>query len=456
MTVTSPTPDAGSAGAPSTAADPAAADPGDDEGAFRLRRHVVAGVALVVLLIAGCGGWAASAKLNGAVIAQGTVTVDQNLKEVQHRDGGIVAEIAVKQGDLVSAGQTLLRLDDTSSRAELSIIRAQLVELMARRARLTAERDGLERIEFPPELKGLGPDVGAILRDETRLFDGNRFTRRSQTEQMELAIVQTGEEIRGLNARRDAKTEETTLLSLERDKVVYLFNKGLTDGSRVHALNREWARINGEKGEIEASIARANVRITDSRLQIIALEQNARTEAQRELRTLDARISELVDRRMVVEDRLTRTELRAPMRGRVNELSVFTIGGVITPAAKVVTLVPEDARLRVEAKVAPTDIDQVQKGQAARLRFSAFNQNTTPELRGRVAQISPATIRDVASGTMSYIVEVAIEDDLARLGANQLVPGMPVEVFISGTDRTALAYLAKPLADHFNRAFREQ
>ena len=428
----------------------------EDEPIFRLRRHVMAGILLGVLLFAGCGGWAATARLSGAVIAQGTVTVDQNLKEVQHRDGGIVAEIAVKQGDLVAAGQTLLRLDDTASRAELSIVRAQLVELVIRRARLAAERDGAERIVFPRDVHALAPDAAAMLADETRLFEGNRFTRRSQTDQLELAIVQTGEEIRGLEARRAAKIEETDLLALEREKVVYLFNKGLTDGSRVHALNREWARINGEKAEIEASIARAKVRITDVRLQIIALEQNARTDAQRELRTLESRISELVDRRIVIEDRLSRTELRAPMTGRVNELSVFTVGGVITPAAKVVTLVPDDARLRVEAKVAPTDIDQVQQGQRARLRFSAFNQNTTPELRGAVAQISPATIRDPISGTMAYIVEVTIEDDLSKLGPHALVPGMPVEVFISGLDRTAFAYLAKPLVDHFNRAFREQ
>lgn len=427
-----------------------------DEPIFQLRRHVFAGIGLALLLLIGCGGWAATAKLNGAVIAQGTVTVDQNLKEVQHRDGGIVAEIAVKQGDLVKAGQTLLRLDDTASRAELSIVRAQLIELLVRRARLMAERDGLDRIEFPKEVHALSPDIAMVLRDETRLFDGNRFTRKSQAEQLDLAIAQTGEEIRGLEARRAAKTEETDLLGLEREKVVYLFNKGLTDGSRVHALNREWARINGEKAEIEASIARANVRITDSRLQIIALDQNARTDAQRELRTLDAKISELNDRRTVIEDRLSRTELRAPLTGRVNELSVFTLGGVITPAAKVVTLVPEDAKLRVEAKVAPTDIDQVQHGQRARLRFSAFNRNTTPELEGVVAQISPATIRDPVNGTMSYVVEVRIEDDLSKLGSYELVPGMPVEVFISGADRTALAYLAKPVVDHFNRAFREQ
>ncbi|MFG1375888.1 HlyD family type I secretion periplasmic adaptor subunit [Xanthobacter autotrophicus] len=427
-----------------------------DEPIFQLRSHVVAGLALAVFLFAGCGGWATYARLNGAVIAQGTVTVDQNLKEVQHRDGGIVAEIAVKQGDPVQAGQVLLRLDDTASRAELSIVRVQLIELLARRARLLAERDGLERIEFPREIHTLAPDVAMVTRDEARLFDGNRFTRRSQSEQLELAIIQTGEEIRGLNARRSAKIEETELLGLEREKVVYLFNKGLTDGSRVHALNREWARINGEKGEIEASMARANVRITDARLQIIALDQNARTEAQRELRTLESRISELNDRRVVIEDRLSRTELRAPLTGRVNELSVYTIGGVITPAAKVVTLVPADARLRVEAKVAPTDIDQVERGQPARLRFSAFNQNTTPELRGRVVQVSPATIRDPVGGTVSYIVEIAIDDDLTKLGDRELVPGMPVEVFISGVERTALAYLAKPLMDHFNRAFREQ
>lgn len=423
---------------------------------FRLGPHMLAGSTLAFVLILGCGGWAATAHLSGAVIAQGIVKVDQNLKEVQHRDGGIIQTLAVRQGDSVAEGQMLFRLDDVQTRAELSIVRSQLAENLGRKVRLAAERDNLSSIAFPPGLASLSDDALHIIEGETRLFNGNRTNRESRKEQLEISIVQSGEEIKGLEARKVAKIEELRLVELERNKYLGLFEKGFIDGTKVYSINREWARLLGERGEIEATLARARLRISDARLQIIAVDETARTEAQREMRQVEAKVSELSERRLATEDRLSRTEIRSPISGIVNELSVFTIGGVITPAARLATIVPSNARLTVEVKIAPADIDQVKPGQSARLRFSAFARNDTPEYPGTLSHIAPATSKDPATGATYYVADVQIDGEAAALGDRKLLPGMPVEVFISTQQRTALSFLAKPFLDHANRMFRER
>jgi HlyD family secretion protein len=428
----------------------------ENRGNFALRSHVIAGSALALLLLLGCGGWAASAALNGAVITQGSVKIDQNLKEVQHRDGGIVQAISVRQGDQVEEGQVLIRLDDVQTRAELSIIRSQLAEHLGRQARLLAERDNLPSVTYPAEMASFSDAVSHIREGETRLFAGNKANRDSRKEQLEISIVQSGEEIRGLEARQVAKVEEIRLVELERQKYLNLFQKGFIDGVKVFNINREWARLLGERGEIDATLARAKLRISDARLQIIAIDETARTEAQRELRQVEAKLSELSDRRIANEDRLARMEIRAPIAGTVNELMIYTVGGVITPAARLATVVPMDAKLTVEIRISTSDIDQVRVGQAARMRFSAFNRNTTPEVAGTLVHLSPATTKDAATGQNYYVGEVQIDDPAIALGDRRLLPGMPVEVFITTEERTALSYLFKPLTDHAARMFRER
>ena len=424
---------------------------------FRLGSRVIAGTAFALLLVLGCGGWAATAQLTGAVIASGSVTVDENLKSIQHRDGGIVSEIAVKEGDFVKQGQVLLRLDDAQTRAELSIVKAQLLELTARKGRLFAERDSMDAILFPSELLKAQSSIPAIIQGEIRLFEGNRKNRNSQKEQLALGIAQLNEEIKGLEAQRDSKAKEISLITVEHERIKGLADNRLIEGSRVYLADREWASLLGEKGEVDAGIARARARASEIQLQIIAVDEAARTDAQRELSIVEPKISELNERQVAIEDRLSRTDIRAPISGIVNELSVHTIGGVITPAETLVTIVPGDAKLKIAAKLPPTDIDQVSVGQKARLRFSAFNQRTTPELDGIVTHVSPATTTDKETGMPYYLADVTIPpDELAKLGDNHLLPGMPVEVFVSTDQRTAMSYLAKPLVDQFNRAFREQ
>jgi len=431
--------------------------PTDIDKPFRLWPRILGGASLVVLLVIGCGGWSALAMLEGAVITSGAVKVDQNLKEVQHRDGGIVKTLAVRQGDLVKEGQVLATLDDVQIKAELLIVRSQLGEAIGRRARLIAERDNLSTIEFPEDLAIISSSAHTVMTGEQRLFTGNKLTRDSQKEQLELSIGQTGEEINGMEARLAAKEQEIKLVSAEREKLEGLFERKIVEYTRVYSVQRDLARILGERGEIAASIARAKVRTSEIRLQIIAVDQNASTEAQRDLRTVDARIAELSERKVAIEDRLSRTEIKAPTTGYVNELFAFTIGGVITPAARIATIVPENAQLKFEVKISPVDIDQVRVGQRARVHLTSFNRTTTPELQAVVAQVSPASSRDQASGQEYYVAYVQLTDEAnGQIQGLRLVPGMPAEVFISTQERTAASYLLKPFTDQMNRAFRER
>jgi HlyD family secretion protein len=427
------------------------------ESSFGLRGRIGTGIVFALMLIAGCGAWAVLAQLSGAIIAQGSVKVDRNLKAIQHRDGGIISEIAVREGDFVTAGQVLLRLDDMQTRAELSIIKTQMVEAIARRARLRAERDMLAEVEFPPGFADQGGEAAAVIMSETNLFRGNLAHRRSQKEQLELRINQIEKEVAGLEAQRTAKVDEIKLVESEHGKLKQLLQKGLVESLRVYNTDREAARLLGSRGEVEAGIARAYASTSEIRLQIMALDQTARTEAQRELSTVDAKISELTDRKMAIEDRLSRTNIRAPLAGYINELAVHTIGGVISPAERLITLVPENAALRVEARLSPADIDQVALAQPARLRFSAFNRNETPEILGEVAYVSPASTRDTVTGDMYFVADIEVSaEQMARLGARKLVPGMPVEVYITTDQRSALSYLTKPFTDQVARTFREE
>lgn len=424
---------------------------------FRFGPDVLLGTMLAVLLVTGVGGWAATATLSGAVIAPGAVVVDQNLKSIQHRDGGIIADIAVREGEMVQAGQVLIRLEDAHSRAELSIVRSQQAKLEARRARLLAERDGLSEVEFPVG-SGHDPDFsGSAELGEARLFAGNRAQRESRQHQLRLTIQQTEEEIDGLEAQLQSKTAEIRIVTQEHGRLQSLVESGLMELSRIYGFTRDSARMLGERGEIEAAIARARMRISEINLQILDIDEASRTEAQRELSEVEATLSELSDRRVVLEDLLARTRIRSPISGTVNELNVHTIGGVISPAEVLVTIVPHDARLRLEARIAPAMIDQVETDQAARIRFPAFNQRTTPELLARVTHVSPATSRDASTGQPYYLAVLDVsEAELERLNGRRLLPGMPVEVYITTDSRTAMSYLVKPIADQMNQAFTER
>jgi HlyD family secretion protein len=423
---------------------------------FSMRGRVVTGSILAILLVGGIGGWSATAKLSGAIISTGTVLVDDNVKVIQHLDGGTIRSINVRKGEEVLAGQLLLQLDDLQIRTEQSILQGQLAELTARQARLTAERDAQSQISFPSGYLTTYPDAAQIMAGEQTLFESTRRNRQSQKSQLELQRAQLREEISGLELQSTALAEELALLRTERDRMGALASKGLMETTKLNTTDRELARMIGSQGELAASIARSGARISEIELQILSIDELARTEAQRELRSVEAQLAELEDRLAAVRDRLARTEIRSPVAGTVNELSVTTLGGVITPAERIVTIVPSDADLAIEFRVAVNDIDQIAVGQPAKLRFSAFNQRTTPELDGTVSRVSAAATTDPQTGQSFYLAEADVTGDLSLLGQRGLVPGMPVDVFVQTEEQVAIAYFAKPFTDQIARAFKEE
>ncbi|MDB5589468.1 MAG: HlyD family type secretion periplasmic adaptor subunit [Devosia sp.] len=424
--------------------------------AFSMRGRVIWGLIFAVLLVFGVGGWSATAKLSGAIIGSGTVLVDEDLKVVQHVDGGVVREIAVRKGDVVAAGQLLIGLDDVQIRAEQSIIRGQLAELLARQARLTAERDSAETIAFPAEFLSLYPGADLIAQGERQLFDSNLVNRQSEEQQLSLQADQLGQEIGGLKFQQTALAEELALVTDERDRVKPLVAKGLVETPRLSGLDRDIARMMGQRGELEANLARAQSRITEIELKVIGLHQVVQNDAQRELRDIQARIAELKERLGAADERFSRTEIRSPVDGIINELNVSTLGGVVTPAERLLTIVPANADLRIEFRLATRDIDQISIGQAAKLRFSAFNQRTTPEIDGVISRLAAAAQRDPQTGESYYLAQVEVTGDLSVLGTRGLIPGMPVEVFVQTAEQTAIAYFAKPFTDQINRTFKEE
>jgi HlyD family secretion protein len=431
---------------------------GDTPVRASIRRHVVAGAIVVVVLGFGVGGWAATSEITGAIIAQGQIVVDSNVKKVQHPSGGIVGELRVRDGDRVKAGDIVVRLDDTVTRANLAIVTKGLNELLARRARLEAERNGASRIQFPKELADSGePDVGALMASEVKLFEARVASRNGQKDQLRRQIDQLREEIEGLTSQQNAKSREIELIQRELAGVRELYAKNLVQLPRLTQLERETARVEGERGQLIATVAQSKVKVSETELKILQIDQDMASDVGKELRDIDSKIGELTERKITAEDQLRRIDIRAPQDGTVFQSTVHTVGGVIQAGEQIMLIVPQADNLAVEAKANPQDIDQLQVGQTAMLRFTNFNQRTTPEIFGKITRISADTTTDQRTGASYYTVRVGMAPgEIARLGDVKLVPGMPVETFVQTGDRTVLSYLAKPLYDQVARAFREK
>jgi len=424
-----------------------------------IRLHVLLGMIIVVILAGGLGGWASTAEISGALIAQGSIVVDSNIKKVQHPTGGVVGELRVRDGDRVKAGDILIRLDETVTRANLAIVVNGLTELYARKARLEAERDGADTVAVPKELAGRldVPEVADALASERKLFELRRKARLGQKDQLQQRIKQLREQIIGLTAQQDAKSKEMELIEQELTGVRDLWQKNLVQINRLTSLEREKARLQGERGQLIAAAAEAQGKIIETQLQIIQVDQELSSDVAKELREIDSKIGEYVERKVTAEDQLKRTDIRAPQDGIVFQSTANTVGGVITAGDPIMLIVPETDTLQVEVKVDPKDIDQVKFGQAVVLRFSAFNQRTTPELNGTVVRIAADTTNDQRTGQPYYLVRISMTaDEMRRLGAVKLTPGMPVEAFIQTGERTMLSYLVKPLHDQLMRSFREK
>jgi HlyD family secretion protein len=426
-----------------------------------IHRYIAAGMIIFVLVTFGVGGWAASYQLSGAVVGQGVVIVDSSVKKVQHQTGGIVGELRVREGDEVKAGDILVRLDETQTLANATIVTQSVDELRARQARLAAERDNADQIIFPKMLleHSGDPDSEAArsMVAERTLFDLRKQARAGQKAQLGERNAQLLEEIKGYVGQVEAKKKEVDLIHQELDGVRTLWEKNLIPITRLTSLERDSARLEGERSQLAGAIAQSKGKIAEIQLQIIQVDQDLRSEVGKDLIETRSKLSELSERKTAAVDQLNRIDIRAPQSGRVHELSVHTVGGVIAPGEQIMLIVPDADALAIEVKIAPRDIAQVYLGQIATVRFASFDQKTTPEVEGAVSLVSADLTQDQRTGASYYTVRVAVEpNELKKLGTNKLVPGMPTDVFIKTSGRTALSYLTKPLMDQVERAFRER
>ncbi|MET0443924.1 HlyD family type I secretion periplasmic adaptor subunit [Tardiphaga sp.] len=424
-----------------------------------IRFHLIIGLAVVLVLGGGLGGWAATAQLAGALIAPGSVVVDTNVKKVQHPTGGVVGEVRARDGDIVKAGDIVVRLDDTVTKAGLAIVTKNLNGLWARAARLEAEQRGADRITFPNQLleQMADEDVKNVIGSETKLFNVRSTGRVGQKQQLRERISQLNEEIAGLSAQEQAKTREIALVEKELVGVRGLFDQQLVQISRLTVLERDAARLAGERAQFIAARAQAKGKITEIELQIFQIDKDLVSEVSKDLRETNDKIGEFVERKVTAEDQLRRIDIRAPQDGVVLQSNVHTVGGVITAGDTLMLIVPQTDSLSVEARVNPQDIDKLLIGQKTVLRLTAFNQRTTPELNGEVSRVSADTTTDQRTGQAYYTIRISLPpSEVARLGDVRLIPGMPVEAFVQTGERTMLSYLAKPLSDQFMRAFREK
>lgn len=422
------------------------------------RGWVLAGLAVFALVFVGGGLWAALSRISGAVIAPGVVSPESGIKTVQHREGGTVREIRVRPGERVERGQVLLVLDDVLLQTELGVVLARLHALLAEGARLEAERDGADDIVFADVLLKLGddPEIRRLLKTQRALFSARRNMLESQKRILEQKKAALEQQINGLEAQLRANARQQALIGEEIATVKALLGKGQARKPRLLALRRAAADMEGMRGQLLAAVARNRKSIAEIDLQITGMRRDflakvldRLAEVQKEIRVLQSREAEL-------RARLERTRIRAPVTGRVLDVTVRTVGGVVSPGQPIARIVPERETLIVEAQVRPTDIDEVRIGQQARVSFTAFASFTMPPLLGRVRQLSPAPLTDKNGEQSHFRVEVAVPpEEIAKLGRNRhLVPGMPAEVFITTRERTPLELLASPLTDALRRALR--
>ncbi|HEY6632993.1 MAG TPA: HlyD family type I secretion periplasmic adaptor subunit [Rhizobiaceae bacterium] len=433
--------------------------PGSGSNRRSVHVELIAGALVCLLLVGGLGGWAATTHLDGAIVARGQLAVSGNVKLIQHRDGGIVDRILVRDGMRVEAGQEMLRLDDSALRGNYAIVEAQLVDLVAKRRRLRAEQLGeaeMGEAELLPGFEGMEKELAKALAAEAALFQARRTATAGQKAGITEQIRQLKAGVRGLDARLGATRDQVRLIGKELEGVETLMSQGLTTQRQLLALQRTRAELTGTIGQLETEIAQSNIAITRSELEMSQVDLVQREQAERDLREVDARIAELMERRSAAREQLDRLVVRAPQTGLVSQLAVHTIGGVIAPGATVALIVPEGDQLVVEARIRPTDIDQAAIGQHAELQLQTADARMLPPFAGKVTALSADVIVQPATQESYYLARISIADETRLRKERSLVSGMPVEVFLATTARrTALQYLLSPLTDQLSRAMRE-
>ncbi len=422
-----------------------------------LRRQTRRTLLIAVVFGIGTFAWSGFAPLEGAVAANGMLVLENNVKKVQHPSGGVIGMLNVYEGKRVTAGELLLRLDETATRANLGVILNDLNAALVRRARLLAERDSAEHMTFPPELTDKAksePDVAAMVESEQKVFGSRTIGRNGQKLQLSERIGQLRREIEGLELQKTSIEIQLSVARKERDELQELAEKGLVPKTRMTTLEREIARNDGVLGEMISRIAQSRGKISETQIQIDQVDREKVTEANKDLRETETRISEFRERRIAAEDQLKRVDIRAPISGTVQQLTVHTVGGVVSSTDQLMIIIPDTDQLVVESRVTPQDRDQLVLNQPTRVRFTSFNQRTTPEVQATLFRISGDVIRDQQTGAYYYNVGVRVADDeIAKLNGIKLVAGMPAEAFFKTSDRTLLSYLFKPLTDHWQKSF---
>lgn len=422
------------------------------------RRPLWIGLLSLAILVGGFGTWAVTAQITGAVIATGRIEVDQNRQIVQHPDGGVVAAILVDEGDVVEAGQVLLQLEAQDLAANLAIVEGQLFEILVRRARLEAERDGSEDMTFDPLLdEGVPAQVERLKAGQINLFDARNQSDATRREQLMNRTAQIAAQIDGIGAQQGALEIQLGFIEEELSNQQSLLDRGLAQASTILNLQREKARLDGQRGELIATAAASQERITEIEIELLGLTTTRREEAITRLRDLQFNELELRERRTTLVRQLDRLDIRAPVGGIVYSLQIFGQSAVVRPADPLLYIIPQDRPLVITTQVPPTDVDAVNIGQDVGVRFSALDQRTTPELFGTVALVSADAFTDDRTAASYYRAEILLnEGELDRLpdGAT-LIPGMPVEAFIRTADRTPMTYLTRPLTDYIARIFRD-
>lgn len=416
-------------------------------------------IGLIVLAITFgiLGTWGYFAPIDSAALAPGTVAVKSHSKTVQHLDGGIVSELLAKDGDIVKEGDVLIKLDGTEVKAQLEILRGQLITLSAQMARLVAERDGQAAITFPDNIQDLSdPHIVEARQGENQIFQARKNSHEGEISVLKQRIGQLNSKIEGLKGQRNSKQELLASYKEETKDLREMLAQGFADKLRLRDIERNYANVSGDIAALTSEIAGSEIQIGETKLQILQLEKKFQEEVAGKLGEVQAELYDVSQRVNATADKVIRTDIKAPSGGRVLGLSVHNIGSVITPGKPILDIVPQQEELIVNAQVSPIDIDRVRTGLAAEVRFSAFNQTVIPKVMGKVVNLSADRLADERTGNTYYQAQIELlPDSYAKLRGFELVPGMPAEVFINTGERTVFEYLMQPITNSFARAFIE-
>lgn len=422
-------------------------------------RAIRAGIVALVLLICGFVSWAGFIPISGAVVATGQVDVEKSRQVVQHPEGGRIAAVLVSEGQEVRAGQDLVRLDSRTDEAALALAEGQMARAMAEKARLLAERDGGAQLALVPGLAALiaqKPDLFSLVLEQESLLQSRRDSLTDELATLAAQERQAGAEIAGLDIQAAASTRQMTMLTVELRRQSGLLAKGLAQVAHVTDLQREIARLDGAMGGLQAARAQAEEHGSAARLQAQQLNRSLREDAIARLRDIAAALDQLADRCTQSRARIAAATLRAPLDGRVLNLAFTSASAVVRPAEPILFIMPSRRPLVVEVRIAPTDVDQVRPGQTATVRIAAYDSRSTPDMAGRVVGLSADALTDSNRSQSFYRAEIEFDPSGSTAASPplRLVPGMPVEVFLRTTDRTALSLLTEPLMLYFRHAFR--